>query len=424
MGGIENIKQHRVRYFTLISILAGLAGQCILIISGILSARMLGVENRGYLALFGIISAVLSFAGSLGLPQSTVYYLSAQPRKSEAVVRRLWHAYRYQSIMLTLLLCLILAFTLAKRSHELMLSSLYCVPVISGIVAQSYGMSILQGLGRMREYNVCRLIQPSFYSLLLAVLALRKETSLSMVTGVWAASFLLSGYGIAFFTSKIMKTERHGERSEDSISLPEMVTFGAKGMLGSLQPLEAFRLDQLIAGLILMPYDLGIYVVAKSMSNLPRFISQSIGIVTLPVVAGHRSFTRAYSSMVRFTLFSLVINIIIAGMLAVLMPLLIPLLFGEEFGLSVPIARILIIAIAVSSARIILGEGLRGLGFPGLSTYAELSLYVWLLPALPVLTHLYGLKGLAYSLLIGYILSLTVVLIATYRLKGSRQQFE
>lgn len=417
VAGVDYIRRSRVRYFTLVSILAGIAGQCILIVSGILSARILGVENRGYLALFGIFSAVLTFAGSLGLPQSAAYYLTARPRKALSAVKRLWHAYRYQSFLLTILLVIILAFTLSRKSPELLLSSVFCLPVISGILAQSYGMSILQGMGKMLEYNVCRLIQPSLYSIFLVVIALHKETSLAMVTGGWVASFLLAGLGIAFFANRRLTSAKRDEGDAEDISLSEMVTFGAKGMLGSLQPMEAFRLDQLIAGLLLRPYDLGIYVVAKSISNLPRFIAQSIGIVTLPVVAGHRSFDKAYASMVKFTLFSLIVNICIAGILALLMPLLIPLLYGQDFHLSVPIARILILAVAVSSIRVILGEGLRGLGFPALSTYAELSLYAWLLPALPYFTHAYGLKGLAFSLLIGYILSLAVVLIATYRLK-------
>ena len=52
--------------------MTGFGGQAVLIISGILAARILGVEGRGYLGLLIIFPIVLCQLGGLGLPQAVI----------------------------------------------------------------------------------------------------------------------------------------------------------------------------------------------------------------------------------------------------------------------------------------------------------------------------------------------------------------
>ncbi len=61
--------------------------------------------------------------------------------------------------------------------------------------------------------------------------------------------------------------------------------YGVSAVLGSSSPAEILRLDQAIIALALSRYTLGLYVVAVAFTNLPRFISQSVGIVAFPRVA-------------------------------------------------------------------------------------------------------------------------------------------
>ena len=51
--------------------------QLALVVSGILSARMLGAEARGELALLVLLAAAFGLVGTLGLPLAVTYEISA-----------------------------------------------------------------------------------------------------------------------------------------------------------------------------------------------------------------------------------------------------------------------------------------------------------------------------------------------------------
>ena len=70
------------------SVLTGLVGQAFLIVSGVLAARILGVEDRGYLALLVLFPAVLAQIGSLGLPLAATFELSRDRSRWAEVIRR------------------------------------------------------------------------------------------------------------------------------------------------------------------------------------------------------------------------------------------------------------------------------------------------------------------------------------------------
>ena len=100
-------------------------------------------------------------------------------------------------------------------------------------------------------------------------------------------------------------------------------------------------------------------------------------------------------------------------------PILIPFLFGLEFSGSVFLAQVLLVGATFSASRRILVEGLQGLGYPQISTYAEVSMYPWLLPGGAYMTMEFGVEGLVAAISIGYLISLIVAVIATVHVKES-----
>jgi hypothetical protein len=61
--------------------------QALLAGSGIITARLLGVEDRGNLAFLALVTAVLAQAGGLGLPTAATYFLANKeydPRRFSA----------------------------------------------------------------------------------------------------------------------------------------------------------------------------------------------------------------------------------------------------------------------------------------------------------------------------------------------------
>ena len=59
-----------------------------------------------------------------------------------------------------------------------------------------------------------------------------------------------------------------------------MDRFGRASLLGTVFPFEAYRMDLLVAAIMLTPTQLGYYSVAVSLSNLPRFVGIANGLST------------------------------------------------------------------------------------------------------------------------------------------------
>jgi hypothetical protein len=63
--------------------------QLIVIVRGVLVARSLGLEDRGYLALLIVIAGVFALGGMLGLPSAVTYYIVRDPAQARRVVSSL-----------------------------------------------------------------------------------------------------------------------------------------------------------------------------------------------------------------------------------------------------------------------------------------------------------------------------------------------
>ena len=143
------------------SILAAVLGQAALIVSGVLSARILGVQDRGYLALLVLFPAVLAQIGSLGLPLAATYRLSRDRTRAADLVRTLFSAALLQAGCLVLLHAGILAAVFWNDPHAVRVSALLSLGVVPAILAQSYGVAILQGQQRFAATTDQLLVGPN-----------------------------------------------------------------------------------------------------------------------------------------------------------------------------------------------------------------------------------------------------------------------
>ena len=197
--------------------------------------------------------------------------------------------------------------------------------------------------------------------------------------------------------------------------LSSMLSFGVRGMLGASSPIEYYRLDQAVVGLFLAPVALGIYTVAIAFTNLPRFVSTSVGMVAYPAVAAEQDRMAGYARLRRFSAVTVLACAAIVGTLELTAGWLVPFFFGSEFEDAVPIARIVLVSAFLISVRRILSDGARGLGLPGLGTLGEIVSLVALAPAMVVFLPLWDAKGVAFALVIAGIVSLPVVVIGLRR---------
>lgn len=384
--------------------MSGLAGQASLLISGIVSARLLGVEDRGHLALLGLFPVVLAQIGGLGLPLAATYYIARDRSRALTIVRRVR---RFAFIQICGLLAVHVTLLVAVVGHSeerVLIAAAISVLALPAIFIQQYGLAVLQGQGRFRIFNILRLLPAVMFAVGVLVAALVGVGHLQVLTVIWVASFAVPA------TCTLISASRTLSDAPETPAPPlrEMLRFGLKGLLGSASPLETFRPDQAAIGLFLSPATLGLYVVGVAFTNLPRFVAQSIGMIAYPSVA-EREPPDARRVMWRFFWLAVVTSATVVVITEAAVGWLLPTLFGTAFQDAVPVARILLLGAFCFSVRRVLSDGARGAGQPGAGTVGELVSWIVLVPLLALLVP-QGLTGVAWALTASAGLSVMVLI--------------
>ena len=407
---IQHLRGNPVRRATVLSVLTGIGGQGTVLVSGILVARMLGVEDRGLLALLAVFPNLCSQIVGLGFPIAVTYQIAATPNQLPTIVKSAMKMFTIQLFVLLVLHGMIVWLFLRWNPDFQRTTAWVTLLVGPAMLALQYGVAFLQGSEKFQSLNILRLLLTTPYAVMVLGLYLMEWGNLHRVTIIWVFSTILVGLLALDLVRRLTNSGQELERPHAQLSQKWMFKFGVKGLIGATSPMETFRLDQLVAGLVLSSSALGLYVVGQAFGTLTHLVAQSASIVAYPTVVSRGKGQAGQATMWRFFWAVTLINGLVTVGLIALVPILIPLFFGQQFVGAIPVAQILLVGAALAASRRILVEGFRGLGKPQVSTIAEISMYPWLLSGGGILVWQYGLEGLAAAVAIGFFISLSVAI--------------
>ena len=394
------------------SLLAGGVSQAALVVSGVLVARALGPEDRGYMALVLLVPSLVALIGSLGLPLASTYFVARSPESAHSIATKLMVPAALQAAVGVLLTLGAFLTVLSGEPGRVISAGLVATALVPALLAQTYGLALLQGQRRFRAFNVLRATPVLFYSIgVLGALLVGFHTLFQLTVITVAANIVAEGLIVAVLLRGLVARDDIAPAEVPSLS--QLTRFGIKGFFGSVSPVESFHLDYAAVALFLSPVSLGFYVVAQAFINLPRFVAQSVGLVAYPSVAAQRDPRVARRSLWRHFGLGAALTLGAVTLLEIAVPSLVSLFFGDAFSEAVPIARILLIGAFFVSAGRVLADGVRGAGYPSLGTIAEASSWVVMLPAMIVLAPMFGPEGVALAVTLGWAASLVILLAAT-----------
>ncbi len=388
---------------------SAVAIQGFVLVTGILAARLLGPMARGNLALIWTVTLVLGQFGTLGLPLAVTYEIAGGRATAHSLLRDLGASVRRQIALVTALHALVI---LALITTTGIPASAAClsIAVVPAALVQSFAFAALQGAQRFPEYNLLRPAAVAAYAIALTSLAALGSPGLTTVTAAWVAGWFVACIGTVFAARRAFRGDLSAADTVPAASSAALRRFGLRGLLGWVSPTETLRVDQLVVGLVLSAYDLGLYVAALAITNLPRFLAQAIGTIAYPRVASERSAVAQRRQVWRYVALGTAVSTVVAGALAVAAGPLVRLAFGEAFGGAVAPLRIMLLATVILCARRVLSDAMRGAGFAGAASWAEAASWASLIPTLPLLGLAYGLDGVAIALCVAYLLSLCTLL--------------
>jgi O-antigen/teichoic acid export membrane protein len=380
---------------TIGSVATGVGSQILLVFSGVISARALGVEDRGRLALLALFPIVLAQLGAMGVPLAVTFRVASGRTTARAAVRTVRSlALGQASIVVIGHLVLLELLALPDQPGRMQTAGFITLAWTPAALLQMYAQALLQGQERFRAFNVLRALPGMLASAFIGILALVGEASLVNLAAAWTVAYVIAGMAAI---AACLRGATGGQTRGAEPRRP-FLAFGLRGLLGSSSPLETFRLDQAVVGLAISQAALGIYVVAVAFTNLPRFIAQSVGMVAYPRVAAERDGAEARRSLWAFAALATATSTVVAGALALAAGWMVPFFFGDAFAGAVTPCRILLVGSVFFGARRVLADGARGIGSPGLGTAAEVVTWIVLVPAVLLMAPLWGVNGVATAL--------------------------
>jgi O-antigen/teichoic acid export membrane protein len=161
--------------------------------------------------------------------------------------------------------------------------------------------------------------------------------------------------------------------------------------------------DQLIAVALLPAHLVGAYAVAQSVARLPNVVAAGVSTVLFPSVAARSKAHVMEKVALSFRLVTIVSGAA-ALALAICGPTLLLLIYGQSFAASIAPLRILLVATVISNGTAILYQAYAASGRPGFVTICEIVGLLTSLPLMAALASTSGPIGIALAVLAGAIL--------------------
>jgi len=372
------------------------------VVSGVLTARLLGPAGRGELTAITLWPFTLLFLGAFGTERATVYFTGKHRSNVSPVVTASACIGAAQTVLVILVGWFVISAALHTHGRAAVRYSLIVLVATPIIRVASLGSYLLLGSLITKWFNLCEAIPPACLSIGVAALFALKIPSIPLIIVAEVV-----GFGIAAWLCYrvVAKELRPAWEWHPGVSTA-MLKYGLKTYAGEITSFMNRRLDQLLISLFLPNEVLGLYTAAVALTDgalciLPR----GIGIVTLAIGSNSDP-----AGAWRWTGRSLLLSSLwlVPGAIGIWFasPWLIPLLFGRSFAGSILPCKILVFGSCAMGFNILLYEAARSMNRPEIPSYAEMAALVITLVLLAALLKPYGAVGAAVASTAAYLSAL------------------
>jgi O-antigen/teichoic acid export membrane protein len=375
-------------------------------LTSILSARLLGPRGRGELAALTMWPSMLAFLAAMGLNQSIVFYTGQRRHGTSEIFTAATVIGLAQSFCVILAGMLVVPLALRGYSPEVIHLGKVFLFFTPALMLAGYPGNILQGKLNLISFNALRAITPLTFALGIVILFFLKRAFLKDVVWIQILGLVLAfagAYGVLLAKERLHFVV-------DGQAFKNLLSYGWKSQLSSVTYYVNQRLDQLLLSIFVPPRELGLYVVAVTVSTALSFFPQASAMVTL--AAGSNSAPDGARAIIARSFRSSLLWLIGGcSVFFVIAPWLIPFAFGASFKGSIIACRILLPGTVAMGLNQVLYDGARSMGHPALPSYAEGLAMVLTGGGLYLLLPRFGFVGAAIASTAAYSASLLLMII-------------
>jgi O-antigen/teichoic acid export membrane protein len=348
--------------------------QAMILVTGIISARLLGVEGRGQVALVAAVSVLfarLTMAGSL--PVAISQLLSRERLAARDGLRPYVGSWARWAVVPSALAGGYLAWLLRDESTYLQVGLAVAVTLITyeTIAAGLVGSSVqgeLAGAGTVVR-GALQLQAPTFLLLLAAALLGQVDDAVTVT-----ALMVLGGLLGCLWAARLLQPA-HGVPS--TITGAELRRVTADNYLNSVGVLSGLGIDRNLVGAWMGTAALGLYAAGTAFATLSTVLGNAVASLLLPRLSAESDDPAAQARLIRAWLpLTGALIVVLVGTLELLVEPVIRIAFGAEFLPAVAVARWLLLADGLLGFRRVLVCILQARGRGRIASVIEVALTV------------------------------------------------
>lgn len=370
-------------------------------------AQSLGAAGRGAAGAALAPNLLIVGGATLGLPQALTFVLAKSPHLTRAALR--WATLICLPLGVLVLLVVSLGDRYLAQGNEdlaqlIVLGTWLALPTL--VVGLLRGAAF--GRQMWRAIAVERVINSLLRLVLLGGLALAGR--LDVVAAVLVVGIAPIVAGVAYLP--LLRTPPPAEEAAVDPPLPSsLLGFGAQEWLGSVAIMLMARTSQLLVTPLAGVEQLGLLLVAVTISDLPYIVTQAIREVSFGVNSAESNTPQLANTSRVVTLVSVLGAIVVGATL----PLWIGPVFGEEFQAAVVPTWLFLIASCLGVPGLLAGAGLDAAGRPGLRSLSLGAALILNVIGTIALTPPLGATGAAIAAVATTLLSTGCMLAAARR---------
>lgn len=406
------------RIASLFVVFGGFVVQGLLMISGIVTARVLGVEGRGEIALvvsLSTMAAQLTLGGSL--PNALTNRLASRRLKARDGVGHLVPRWALLAVVSAVPFAVLFAILHGDVAEHGVWALGVCVGVLA-IQNMAFRLILAALLGEgapMSRVAIATLFPQTLVTASMVVLFVTVDrTSSLLVSLVMVVSY---GLGLVVGLWALAPASRRADGgTQDRLEGDDLWRLTRSTYVGSIGPIDGLALDRTLVGAIMGTVALGLFSAAAALASLPAMMGTGLATVLLPRVAASQADPAQERALVRrWLVLAASVLAALAGLLALAAEPVIVLAFGEDFRPAVPVARWLVVAAGFLGFRRVLVAVLQGRDRGGVASWVELALTPVLVVGIVLAARADETQGIGIAMLAVGITSVSTLLVLMVR---------
>ncbi|WP_418637613.1 flippase [Winogradskyella sp.] len=364
--------------------------------SSIITARYLGPEKNGIIAALLIYPGLFMSVGSLGIRQSTTYFLGKNIYSEEEIKTSISQIWMFTTIV-SLIICFVLMRVFSNSGDNLLWVLLALAPLPFSLF-NTYNSGIFLGKNDIKTFNKINWIPSllSFVGLFVFVISLSFDVSGALIASIAGPLFISI---LLLFKNKFVQSF---SLKYNWTIIKAMLSLGIVYAIALFVISLNYSIDIIILDKLSTSFELGIYSkgagVSQYLWQIPAILS-TIVFARSAVSKNDYQFSIKVAQLLRL---SFILVSLLAVILMFVSPLLIVGMYGEDFYESIRVLQVLLPGVIILTIYKVMNMDLAGKGKPWISMKAMIPALIINVVFNFLLIPKYGATGASIASTVSY----------------------